>query len=451
MRWAAAPSIAARRRSADVGDADLVVLAAPVRQNVALLADAVGARRPAARRSSPTSAAPSATSSTRRERCRARRRSSAAIRSAAPSAAASGSRGRTCSRAGPGSSRPAERRRADGARARCSTSSRGLGARPTTMDAAEHDRLMAFLSHLPQLTASALMEVVGRRRRRDGLRLAGRGLVDTTRLASSPASVVARHLRDQRRRDRRRARRSDRAADRTARRPAARRGDRRGLRRRRALARRADEGPGADLLDAVRRELLEMRAEDLRVRAELERTGRLSRGHDRVMDGGRSPQRRRLRDIIAEHGWPGRAAIGTMAHRPRGSRRSMRSGSRTSAARAAAARAGGAPRRHPDCSRPTCSIASACSRAGRRSTARRWHPTSMDELARLLIAGPAALDGPAPCIGLPAFDTAEWPSSSPRPEDVRPLAEPWMRGRDAPAGGSRSRIWRRMRRGQGDR
>jgi prephenate dehydrogenase len=65
----------------------------------------------------------------------------------------------------------------------------GLGARPVTMNAEEHDRLMAFLSHLPQLVASVLMETVGRAAGRDGLRLAGRGLVDTTRLASSPAEI----------------------------------------------------------------------------------------------------------------------------------------------------------------------------------------------------------------------------------------------------------------------
>lgn len=64
-----------------------------------------------------------------------------------------------------------------------------LGARPTTMEAEEHDRLMAFLSHLPQLTVSALMEVVGGATASSGLRLAGRGLVDSTRLASSPADV----------------------------------------------------------------------------------------------------------------------------------------------------------------------------------------------------------------------------------------------------------------------
>ena len=65
----------------------------------------------------------------------------------------------------------------------------GLGATPTTMDPDQHDRLMAFVSHLPQLTASALMEVVGRAVPAGGIRMGGRGLVDTTRLASSPASV----------------------------------------------------------------------------------------------------------------------------------------------------------------------------------------------------------------------------------------------------------------------
>ena len=64
-----------------------------------------------------------------------------------------------------------------------------LGSVPSTMTADEHDRLLAFLSHLPQLTASALMEVVGEAIGADGLALAGRGLVDTTRLASSPADI----------------------------------------------------------------------------------------------------------------------------------------------------------------------------------------------------------------------------------------------------------------------
>ena len=66
---------------------------------------------------------------------------------------------------------------------------RELGAEPRVLAPAAHDRVIAFLSHLPQLTASALMQVVGDEVGKDGLALAGRGLVDTTRLASSPADI----------------------------------------------------------------------------------------------------------------------------------------------------------------------------------------------------------------------------------------------------------------------
>jgi prephenate dehydrogenase len=64
-----------------------------------------------------------------------------------------------------------------------------LGAVPRTLEGHEHDRLLAFLSHLPQLTASALMQVVGDAVGQEGLALAGRGLADTTRLASSPPDI----------------------------------------------------------------------------------------------------------------------------------------------------------------------------------------------------------------------------------------------------------------------
>ena len=64
-----------------------------------------------------------------------------------------------------------------------------LGAVPRVIDGQAHDRLLAFLSHLPQLTASALMQVVGESVGQDGLGLAGRGLADTTRLASSPPDI----------------------------------------------------------------------------------------------------------------------------------------------------------------------------------------------------------------------------------------------------------------------
>ena len=65
----------------------------------------------------------------------------------------------------------------------------GLGAVPRTVTAEEHDRLLAFISHLPQLTVSALMHIVGEAAGAEGLSLSGRGLQDTTRLASSPADI----------------------------------------------------------------------------------------------------------------------------------------------------------------------------------------------------------------------------------------------------------------------
>ena len=71
---------------------------------------------------------------------------------------------------------------------RLSAFATALGAQPRIMAAAEHDALLAFLSHLPQLTASALMAVVGSGAG-DALSLAGRGLVDTTRLAASPPGI----------------------------------------------------------------------------------------------------------------------------------------------------------------------------------------------------------------------------------------------------------------------
>jgi len=66
---------------------------------------------------------------------------------------------------------------------------RALGAEPRLLAPDAHDRLLAFLSHLPQLTASALMQVVGDAVGDKGLELAGNGLADTTRLASSPSDI----------------------------------------------------------------------------------------------------------------------------------------------------------------------------------------------------------------------------------------------------------------------
>ncbi|MBY0494138.1 MAG: prephenate dehydrogenase/arogenate dehydrogenase family protein [Cyanobacteria bacterium] len=66
-----------------------------------------------------------------------------------------------------------------------------LGGRPVVLSdhGQEHDRLMAAISHLPQVTASMLMAVVARAVGADNLQWSGSGLKDTTRLASSPASM----------------------------------------------------------------------------------------------------------------------------------------------------------------------------------------------------------------------------------------------------------------------
>lgn len=65
---------------------------------------------------------------------------------------------------------------------------RVLGAVPSVTDAETHDRVMATVSALPQVVASALMAVVGERVDVDGLEMSGPGLRDTTRLAGSAAT-----------------------------------------------------------------------------------------------------------------------------------------------------------------------------------------------------------------------------------------------------------------------
>lgn len=65
----------------------------------------------------------------------------------------------------------------------------GLGAVAHIMSPELHDRFVGAVSHLPQLTASALMHVVGKLAGDAGLELAGAGLHDTTRLATSPPDI----------------------------------------------------------------------------------------------------------------------------------------------------------------------------------------------------------------------------------------------------------------------
>jgi prephenate dehydrogenase len=66
-----------------------------------------------------------------------------------------------------------------------------IGAVPEWIEADQHDRLMAAISHLPQIAASALMAVAGPLAGASNLDLAGTGLRDTTRLAGSDPELWA--------------------------------------------------------------------------------------------------------------------------------------------------------------------------------------------------------------------------------------------------------------------
>jgi prephenate dehydrogenase len=62
-----------------------------------------------------------------------------------------------------------------------------VGAKPFLLEAAEHDRTLAFLSHVPQIVSWALFEAAaGDPVARRSLALAGPGFRDMTRLAKSP-------------------------------------------------------------------------------------------------------------------------------------------------------------------------------------------------------------------------------------------------------------------------
>jgi prephenate dehydrogenase len=67
---------------------------------------------------------------------------------------------------------------------------RDAGARPVTIEAATHDRAMAYLSHAPQVVAWALVETArGDLVARRHLRQAGPGFRGMTRLARSPRAL----------------------------------------------------------------------------------------------------------------------------------------------------------------------------------------------------------------------------------------------------------------------
>jgi prephenate dehydrogenase len=177
---------AAARDLSELRDADLVVLAAPVRQNVSLL-------RRVAEHVSPQTVVTDV-GGTKRAIVDVAAALSSPVTFVGGHPLGGGARGGfEFATAGLFVRRPWIFTPHDGSTAnqvdRLSTFVTGLGALPSTMTPQEHDRLMALISHLPQLAATALMEVVGRAAEGGGLRMAGQGLVDTTRLASSPADV----------------------------------------------------------------------------------------------------------------------------------------------------------------------------------------------------------------------------------------------------------------------
>ena len=72
---------------------------------------------------------------------------------------------------------------------------RGLGARPLVTTPAEHDRAVAFLSHVPQIVAWALADAAGSDAvARRHLRMAGPAFRDMTRIAASPRDLWAQIL-----------------------------------------------------------------------------------------------------------------------------------------------------------------------------------------------------------------------------------------------------------------
>ncbi len=97
--------------------------------------------------------------------------------------------GATSGGAGPAATSDAEDAGAPTPLERLIAFAEGLGAVPRVLGPAEHDHLVAFVSDLPQMTATALMHVVGDAVGEEGLALSGRGLQDTTRLAGSPADI----------------------------------------------------------------------------------------------------------------------------------------------------------------------------------------------------------------------------------------------------------------------
>ncbi|HSV26457.1 MAG TPA: prephenate dehydrogenase, partial [Sedimentisphaerales bacterium] len=62
-----------------------------------------------------------------------------------------------------------------------------LGCRVLTMEPDQHDRIYADVSHMPHIAAAALVNAV----EFGELKYAGKGFIDTSRIASGPANIWA--------------------------------------------------------------------------------------------------------------------------------------------------------------------------------------------------------------------------------------------------------------------
>jgi prephenate dehydrogenase len=186
---------AMRRHAADVGgddlvmaaEADLVVLAAPVRTNIRLLGELA--------EYVPGEALVTDVGSTKRETVAAARALPERLRFIGGHPLAGAAAGGIDAarpdlfRGRPWILTPGERH---GHKAlKLGAALEAIGAQVQMLSAEAHDALVAYLSHLPQLVATALMHLVGSHTGADGLALAGRGLRDTTRLATSPPGMWA--------------------------------------------------------------------------------------------------------------------------------------------------------------------------------------------------------------------------------------------------------------------
>lgn len=176
----------------EAGWADLVVLGAPVSQNLALL-DAL------ARHVAPEAVVTDVGSTKRDIVTAARHERLRGVFVGGHPMAGSAQSGFVHARAGlfagrpwiltPDTDGPVAAARVGTALARLTQLVCAIGARPFVMGAEDHDRLVAYVSHMPQLVSSAVMTAAGRAVQRDGLRFSGPGLVDVTRLAGSSPSL----------------------------------------------------------------------------------------------------------------------------------------------------------------------------------------------------------------------------------------------------------------------